>query len=148
MNETEVSLVEAADRFAEEKHRGQKDKAGKPYIEHPRAVAALVSGELEKTVALLHDTVEDTDASIQEIRQRFGDTVADAVDCMTHREGVPYMEYIAKIAQNPLARMVKLADLTHNMDLTRIPHPTEKDFERIEKYRKAFAFLKEAEDTK
>ncbi len=145
MREANEHLVEAADRYAEEKHHGQLDKAGKPYINHPRAVASLVSEELEKTVALLHDTVEDTDASLDDIRQRFGDTVADAVDCMTHRPGVPYMQYIAIIAANPLARTVKLADLTHNMDLTRIPHPTEKDYERIEKYRKAYAFLKEAE---
>ena len=134
--------VMLADRFAAEKHAGQKDKAGLPYVEHPRAVAARVESEEEKIVALLHDTVEDTDATIDEIREMFGSTIADAVALLTHDNSVPYMEYVAKVKENPIARAVKLADLTHNMDLSRIPHVTERDLQRIEKYKKAYELLK------
>ena len=134
--------VMLADRFAEGKHAGQKDKAGLPYVEHPRAVAARVESEEEKIVALLHDTVEDTDATIDEIRELFGSTIADAVALLTHDDSVPYMEYVAKVKENPIARAVKLADLTHNMDLSRIPHVTERDLQRIEKYKKAYELLK------
>ena len=134
--------VMLADRFAAEKHAGQKDKAGLPYVEHPRAVAARVESEEEKIVALLHDTVEDTDATIEEIREMFGSTIADAVALLTHDDSVPYMEYVAKVKENPIARAVKLADLTHNMDLSRIPHVTERDLQRIEKYKKAYELLK------
>ena len=135
--------VMLADKYAEEKHRGQTDKAGLPYITHPRAVAAQLDGETEKIVGLLHDTVEDTDATVVEIRALFGDEVADAVQCLTHDNSVPYMEYVAKIKENELARKVKLADLTHNMDLSRIPHVTEKDEARLAKYRAAYALLTE-----
>ena len=134
--------VMLADRFAAEKHAGQKDKAGLPYVEHPRAVAARVESEEEKIVALLHDTVEDTDATIDEIREMFGSTIADAVALLTHDNSVPYMEYVAKVKENPIARAVKLADLSHNMDLSRIPHVTERDLQRIEKYKKAYELLK------
>ncbi len=136
-----TDLVKLADKFAEEKHRGQTDKAGMPYIGHPRAVAAKLSGETEKIAALLHDTVEDTDTTVDEIRGLFGDEVAEAVQCLTHEEGVPYMEYVARIKENPLARKVKLADLSHNMDLSRLPEITEKDQKRLEKYRAAYEML-------
>ena len=139
--------VMLADRYAEEKHRGQTDKAGLPYITHPRAVAAQLDGETEKIVGLLHDTVEDTDATLDEIRALFGDEVADAVQCLTHEDGVPYMEYVAKIKGNELARKVKLADLTHNMDIRRIKDPGPKDYDRIEKkYKPAYEYLKGERD--
>lgn len=134
-------LLKKADLFAAEKHSGQVDKAGKPYIEHPRAVAAKLNDETEKIVALLHDTVEDTDATIEEICEEFGDEVAEAVGYLTHDKSVPYMDYIRSIWENRLARSVKLADLSHNMDLSRLPVVTEKDRERIEKYRKAVEIL-------
>ena len=140
-----TDLVKLADQYAEEKHSGQTDKAGLPYIGHPRAVAAKLSGETEKIVALLHDTVEDTDATIEEIRALFGDEAADAVQCLTHEKGVPYMEYVARIRENPLARKVKMADLTHNMDTSRLPEITERDLQRLEKYKAAYEMLKEEE---
>ena len=133
----------AALRFAEEKHKGQVDKAGVPYIEHPKAVAARVNGEDAKIAALLHDCVEDTDATIDEIREMFGDTIADAVACLTHDKSVPYLEYVRGIKGNELARQVKLADLSHNMELSRIPNVTEADLKRIEKYKEAVKILSE-----
>lgn len=137
-----MNYVKLAEEFAEKKHSGQVDKAGIAYIEHPRAVAAKLDGEKEKIVAFLHDTVEDTDATIDEIRSIFGDEIAEAVSYLTHEKGTPYLEYVKRLKQNELARKVKLADLSHNMDLSRIPNVTEKDRERVEKkYKKAFEIL-------
>lgn len=127
--------------FASEKHKGQVDRAGKPYIDHPKAVAKMLKGEDEKIVALLHDTVEDSDATVDEIRSRFGSRIADAVSCLTHDPGVPYMDYVKGIKGNALARRVKLADLTHNMDLSRLPEVTDADLARIDKYKEAYNFL-------
>lgn len=134
--------VLAALRFAEAMHKGQVDKAGVPYIEHPKAVASMVDGDDAKIVALLHDTVEDTGATLDEIRSMFGDRVADAVACLTHDKSVPYLEYVANIKGNDLAREVKLADLKHNMDLSRIPNVTDVDIQRVnKKYRPAYEML-------
>ncbi len=134
-------MIRKAEAFAEEMHRGQVDRAGVAYIEHPRHVAASVDGELEKVVALLHDTVEDTAATVEQLRELFGDDVADTVALLTHDKSVPYMDYIAEIGKNPVARAGKLAYLRHNMDLSRLPAPSEKDRERVEKYRKAYEAL-------
>lgn len=134
-------MVWQAEAFAKEKHFGQFDRAGIPYIEHPRAVAAQMETDVEKVVAFLHDTVEDTNTTLDEIRNKFGTEIADAVECLTHRKGVPYMDYVVGIKGNDLARKVKLADLSHNMDLSRLPNVTDKDRERVEKYRAAYDFL-------
>lgn len=131
--------------FATEKHRGQCDRAGANYIEHPKTVASLLTEptEDEYIVALLHDTVEDTSATIDEIRAQFGTDVADAVECLTHKKGVPYMEYVAGIKNNEIARKVKMADLSHNMDLSRLPSVTDEDRKRVKKYEKAYQVLAE-----
>lgn len=136
-------LLKKAEAFAEEKHAGQVDKAGTPYIEHPRAVAAMLDSTEEKVVAFLHDVVEDTDTTVDDVRDEFGDEIADAVDVITHRDGVSYMDYVRSIWKNSLARKVKLADLTHNMDLSRLDYVTEADKRRVEKYKKAYKILSE-----
>lgn len=136
--------VAAARLIAKLAHRGQTDKAGNDYFAHPEAVAALLDTPEEKVVGYLHDTVEDTEVTLEEIREIFGDRIADAVALMTHADGVPYMDYVKEVGKNPLARKVKLADLTHNMDIRRIPHPKPRDYDRIErKYKPAYAYLKE-----
>jgi (p)ppGpp synthase/HD superfamily hydrolase len=141
MNGTE--MIAAAKLIAKLAHKGQKDKAGMDYFTHPEAVAAMLETPEEKTVGYLHDTVEDTDVTVEEIRAVFGEEIADAVALMTHTDGVPYMDYVKEIGKNPLARKVKLADLTHNMDISRIPNPTQKDYDRIEKkYKPAYVYLK------
>ena len=87
--------------------------------------------------------MEDTEVTVEEIREIFGDRIADAVALMTHAKGVPYMDYVREIAKDPLARRVKLADLTNNMDISRIPNPGQKDLDRVEKkYRPAYTYLK------
>ena len=136
-------MIAAARLIAKLAHKGQKDKAGRDYFTHPAAVAAMLETPEEKTVGYLHDTVEDTDVTVEEIRAVFGDEIADAVALMTHTDGVPYMDYVKEIGKNPLARKVKLADLTHNMDISRIPNPTQRDYDRIEKkYKPAYVYLK------
>jgi len=134
-------LLKKAEAFASEMHSGQVDRGGVPYIEHPKAVASKLEGETEKVVAWLHDVVEDTEATVQEIREMFGDEVADAVSVLTHEEGVPYLDYIRKIKGNEIARKVKMADLSHNMDVSRLPILTDADWKRVEKYKKAYDIL-------
>lgn len=138
-----LDVVRKAERYAELAHAGRFDRAGVPYIEHPRAVAGMVSGELEKAVAYLHDVVEDSDSSVEDIREFFGDRIADAVDCLTRRSGEPYMDYIRRLAVDPVARIVKMADLEHNMDVSRLPIITDADWARVKKYKKAYEYLSE-----
>ena len=139
---TENEMVAAARLIARLAHARQKDKAGHDYFGHPEAVAAMLETPQEKVVGYLHDTVEDTSVTVEEIREIFGDEIADAVALLTHADGVPYMDYVKEIGKNPLARRAKMADLTHNMDISRIPHPRQKDLDRIEKkYKPAYAYL-------
>lgn len=136
-------MLNKAEILATAAHTGQSDKAGKPYIYHPRTVAAMVETEEEKTVALLHDVVEDTSVTLDELRQHgFSEDVITAVDVLTKRPGVDYHEYTERVKQNPLALAVKIADMTHNMDLSRIDQPTAKDYARVEKYRKIIGELR------
>ena len=136
-------LIKKADELAEKAHSGQTDKAGRPYIEHPRAVAEAVEGEEYKIAALLHDVCEDTAASPEELEKMgFPKASVDAVRLLTRGSNADYMDYIKRLAQNPIARAVKLADLRHNMDLSRIKNPSGEDFERIDKYKRAYKLLK------
>ena len=137
-----ASLLEKADRLAAQAHKGQTDKAGEPYIEHPRAVAKELSDWEEKIVALLHDVVEDTHWTVEGLqREGFAPTICQAVDLLTKKPGQPYGEYLENLRNNRLARNVKLMDLSHNMDLRRIPNPTPRDHQRVEKYKKARKYL-------
>ena len=133
--------------LAKRAHSGQVDKAGAKYIDHPVAVSDRVYPEKEKIVALLHDVVEDTGITIACLRMLFDDEIADTVECLTRKGGESYNEYIRRVAQNPIARHVKIADLSHNMELSRLPVVTDADFKRNEKYRKAMDFLQSVGDT-
>ena len=102
-------------RFVEEVHHGQYDKLGVPYVLHPVAVAEQMTTEKEILVALLHDVVEDTSVTLDDLRDRgYSDEVVAAVDILTRRSGEPYSTYIERVSTNELARRVKLADLRHN----------------------------------
>ena len=138
-----IDLLKKAELFAEKAHKGQFDKAGVPYIEHPKAVAAMVDDDMGKAVAYLHDVVEDTEVSIDDIRKEFGNKVADAVDVLTRKKGVSYMDYIRGINSNSLAVKVKRADLTHNMNLSRLSVISDEDIKRVKKYQKAYKILSE-----
>ena len=128
--------------LAKKHHKGQTDKAGKPYIEHPLRVMNQMKSEKEKIVAVLHDIVEDTDISLNDLRNEgFSEEVVSAVECLTKQDGENYDSYIERISFNPLAVKIKLADLEDNRDLTRLPQVTDKDLERLEKYDKALEKL-------
>lgn len=139
--------LEDAIILAAQKHRGQFDKAGKPYILHPLRVMQNLGPRAtddERLAALLHDIVEDCDVSFDDLRAHgFPEAVVVAVQHLTKTEAEQndYVAAIRRAAQNPIARRVKLADLTDNLDMSRLPNPTPKDYERLEKYREAKAFL-------
>jgi len=134
--------LDRAIELAKQHHEGQTDKAGKPYIEHPLRVMNQVESEEEKIVAVLHDIVEDTNISLNDLRNEgFSEEVVSAVECLTKQDGENYDSYIERISFNPLAVKIKLADLEDNRDLTRLPEVTDKDLERLEKYDKALEKL-------
>ncbi len=127
-----------------EAHKEQLDKSGLPYVFHPFHLAEQMTTEETTIVALLHDVVEDTDYTIEDLKKMgFEKTVTDAIALMTHEDGVDYMEYVAGIKPNAIAKAVKLADLRHNSDLSRLDAVNEKALKRREKYLKAIAFLEE-----
>ena len=138
-------LTIKAMQFAYEKHAGQVDKAGLPYIMHPLHVAERMTTEDETVVALLHDVIEDTDATINDLDEAgFTHRQIKAIVALTHSANVPYMEYLKnQVARDDIAIMVKIHDLDHNMDLSRLgKNVTPKDWERIEmKYKPALRFL-------
>lgn len=145
---SDIKMVAKARAWDIKAHAGQKDKAGKDYFRaHVAAVAERVKGDpVAETVAFLHDTVEDTSITIEDIRTGFPKEVADAVDALTQSKNMPYAEYLWHIQQNPIAVKVKLSGLRSNMDLTRLPHtPTERDLERTRKYKRAYTILSSRE---
>ena len=127
-----------------EAHKDQLDKSGLPYVFHPFHLAEQMTDETTTIVALLHDVVEDTDYTLSFLAEKgFSKEVIDALDLLTHKKGVPYSDYVAKIKPNPVARAVKLADLAHNTDRTRLDFIDEKMQERYKNYEKAIKFLSE-----
>ena len=124
-------------------HHGQVDKSGVPYIFHPIHVAEQMETEEECIVALLHDTVEDTNITFEVLEKEFSATVIEALKLLTHDESIDYFDYVRKLKNNPIAKKVKLADLYHNSDITRMENPTEKDGNRKEKYHEAIMILLE-----
>lgn len=138
------SLIERAIAIALTAHSGQVDKAGATYILHPLRLMVQMDTEDEQLAALLHDVVEDSDLTLDDLRDEgLPESVLAALALLTHQAGEDYEDYVRRIADNPLARKVKLADLADNMRLDRIPNPTPKDLERLEKYREAQALLLE-----
>lgn len=123
-------------------HKDQVDKSGMPYVFHPFHVAEQMTDESTTIVALLHDVVEDTKYTLDDIAAMgFGKDVVDALALMTHDKKIPYLDYVTKIKDNPIARQVKLADLAHNSDPTRLDVVDNKVKERLDKYKKAIRIL-------
>ena len=130
-----MSTIEKAIEIAALAHAGDIDKAGAPYIFHPLRLMLAVNTHNERMAAVLHDTVEDTYITFNDLKDaKFPQEVIDAVDSLTKREGESRLDAAARAVKNPIARVVKLADVSDNMDLSRISNPTEKDFARIEEY--------------
>ena len=137
-----MSLESMARIVASKAHRNQSDRAGVPYIKHPETVAAMVTTDEEKAVAYLHDVIEDTPLTLEDLKkQGFPSTVINAVALLTKQKGQSYQDYLEGVKENALARKVKLADLKHNSDLTRLHVVTDADIKRYEKYQKAIAYL-------
>ena len=125
-----------------EAHRDQIDKSGMPYVFHPFHLAEQMTDEKTTVVALLHDVIEDTEYTIDDLKNMgFSEDILSAIALMTHDDSVPYMEYVAQIKADPIAKAVKLADLRHNSDLSRLDKVTSYDLERAEKYKKAIELL-------
>jgi hypothetical protein len=142
-----MSTLERAIAIATRAHEGATDKGGHPYILHPLRVMLAVESMDERLAAVLHDVLEDTAWTLAQLREEgFSETVIQALEALTKQQGEDYMTFVLRAGTNPLAKTVKLADLADNMDLSRIPHPTEEDFERYLKYREAFEVL-QAEGT-
>jgi (p)ppGpp synthase/HD superfamily hydrolase len=139
-----MATLDRAIELASAYHAGQLDKAGEPYILHPLRVMLSLTGETERIVVVLHDIIEDTAATVETLETcGFSREVVYVVDLLTHAEGEPYVEYIDRIARHPIAARVKLADLADNMNLDRLPDPSETDWQRYVRYRQARAVLRE-----
>ena len=142
IEEHEEGLINRAKELAIPHHKGQTDKAGKAYIQHPLRLMEAVNSTNEKIVAVLHDIVEDTDVSFEDLRDEgFSKTIIEALRCITKLDGENYEDFIERISHNRLAITVKLADLEDNMDLSRLPKVTDTDLERVEKYKRAKKYL-------
>lgn len=125
-------------------HQGQVDKSGYPYIHHPLHVAEEMTDELSCAAALLHDVVEDTPWTLTQLKGAgVPDPVLEALALLTHDEATPYLDYVRRLRSNPIARAVKLADLRHNSDRSRLEQVTDRDLSRLRRYEEAAALLTE-----
>jgi (p)ppGpp synthase/HD superfamily hydrolase len=140
-----MATVDDAIAIAARAHKGQQDKAGAPYVLHPLRMMLRMDSGAAMMAAVLHDVVEDTEWTLERLRgEGFPDEVLEAVDCLTHREGESYQEFVERVRTNPLARQVKIADLEDNMNLRRMGRVGPKDLERLEKYHRAWCVLTDA----
>jgi len=141
-----MSTLEHAIALAVQVHQGQQDKYGRPYILHPLRVMFSLDKEVDQIVGILHDVVEDSDTTFEDLRHMgYSQQVIEALDGVTRRDDETYDEFVTRSLQHPISRRVKLADLEDNMDLRRLPgEPTEKDFARLKRYRKAWERLRES----
>ena len=141
-----MSTLERAIVIAAEAHADQVDKAGAPYVLHPLRVMLAVDGRNARIAAVLHDVVEDTGWTLDELRgEEFEEVVVEAVDALTRREGEPYMDFCRRAARNEIARRVKLADIADNLGPRRMADLPEADRSLAKRYRKARDVLLAAE---
>lgn len=139
-----MMTIEKAIALASIAHEGQKDKGGAPYILHPLKIMMAMDTESEKILAVLHDVLEDTDLTITDlIEEGLPGELVEPLLLLTREPGVSYRKYLEALAQNPLSTKVKLADLSHNSDLTRIPSPTLVDYKRVQEYQRYQQYLVE-----
>ncbi len=138
------NLLEKALRIAGKAHKGQVDKAGDPYIFHPIRVSNRCLTNEERIVALLHDVIEDADITFEHLlAEGFPRNIVDAIVSVTRNKDESYDEFIKRARLNPIGRIVKIHDLEDNMDITRLKNITENDISRLNKYIRAYKYLKE-----
>lgn len=140
-----MATLEKAIRIATTAHSGQRDKDGAPYITHPLRVVAAVEGDDAKIIAILHDVIEDTSVTIDDLRRDgFSESLLNGVECVTHRREDPYTDYVVRCKNHPLARKVKLADLADNSRpercILRVDR-IDRDLARIHRYLLSYKFL-------
>jgi len=138
-----MDSIETAVQMALNAHEGQTDKSGETYILHPLRLMHNVETEEEKIVALLHDVVEDSDKTFEDLEDDFSDEIISAVKCMTKQEGESYSEFIQRAKQNEIAREVKKADIRDNLDVERLDELEDSDLQRIKKYHRSLKELNE-----
>jgi (p)ppGpp synthase/HD superfamily hydrolase len=137
-----MPTLEDAISLAVKAHRGRKDKVGAAYILHPLRVMLRMKTKDERIVALLHDVIEDTKYTLEDLREAgYSRKILQSLDYLTKRDGEEYEEFIKRVKRHPLARRVKIADLKDNLDLKRIKKPKKRDLMRIKKYRRALSEL-------
>ena len=137
-----TELTKRALQICFDAHKNQVDKSGMPYVFHPFHLAEQMKDERTTVAALLHDVVEDTEYTWNDLRKRqIPEEVLSALALLTHNDGTPYLDYVARLKSNPIARAVKLADLRHNSDLSRLDRVKDEDLKRVEKYKQAIAIL-------
>ena len=138
-----MSLIEKAIAIAVEAHKGQEDKAGDPYILHPLRVMFQMETREEMVVAVLHDVLEDTPITPDQLRENgFSETVLEALDSVTKRAGETYEDFVRRAALHPIGKKIKLADLRDNMYLSRLEEITDNDIKRVKKYHGALKIIK------
>ena len=144
MNDNE--LYDLALKIAIQAHKGQKDKAGREYVMHPIRVAERCKDPRAKIVALLHDTIEDTEVTAEYLLgEGFPEEIVNGILSVTKREGETYDDFVSRAATNAIGREVKIADLEDNMDIRRLREITDIDAERLRKYHRAWQFLTKCE---
>ena len=137
-----TALTKKALKLCFEAHKEQVDKTGMPYVFHPFHLAEQMDDEISTVCALLHDVIEDTEITPEILRQMgFPNTVIEVLKLLTHDEAVPYMDYVENISRHPIAKKIKIADLLHNSDLTRLDTVDENARKRNQKYQEALRVL-------
>lgn len=140
-----MATLSVAEKLVNIRHADQKDIGGQPYVGHLQRVSANVKTPIEKIVGLMHDVIEDTDCTYQELRDLgFSEDVLIAIECLTKRAGENRIEAAHRAAANRIACAVKIADVTDNMDISRIPNPKPRDYERLEEYKRVLEILMDA----
>lgn len=141
-----MSTLDRAIQIAVSAHQGQLDKAGRPYVLHPLRMLFQMRTERERITAVLHDVVEDSDRTLEQLRQEgFAEEILAALDCLTQRESEEYTDYIERVRANPLATAVKIADLHDNLDASRLSELQDRDVARLRKYLRTLALLETAD---
>ncbi len=140
-----TKLTRLASKIAYKAHEGQTDKAGVPYIFHPIHIAEQMDSEESCVVALLHDVIEDSDITLEILSKYFNDDIIAALRVLTKKENDDYVMYIKRVKTNKLATKVKIKDLEHNRDLTRLDEVTDMDKKRSMKYWEAIRYLEDIE---
>jgi (p)ppGpp synthase/HD superfamily hydrolase len=146
MKEREIltPTLEDAIVLATNAHKGQKDRNDEPYVMHPIRVMAQLWGHDERMVAVLHDIIEDTDVTLDDLRKAgYPDRIVEAVDAISRRKdaGESFSQYIQRVRKNPLATKVKIADLKDNSNLDRLPKVEAFDLKRLDRYNRALQYL-------